>query len=82
MSMTKERRLKIIKSLQAMSHEEQQEQFFRLQMLINSKCPKGCEHIYEELPEIREIMASMVFITQTDMTTRALQDAGCLRGSK
>jgi len=24
----------------------------------------------------------MVFITQTDMTTRALQDAGCLRGSK
>ena len=82
MSMSKERRLKIIKKVQAMSPEEQQKQFFHLQMLINSKCPKGCEHIYNELPEIREIMASIVMITQTDMTTRALQDAGCVRGRK
>ena len=81
MSISKKRRLEVIKKVNAMSPEEQQKQFFHLQMLINSKCPKGCEFIYKELPEIRDIMAGIVMITQTDMTTKALQDAECVRRS-
>lgn len=54
--MTKERRLTVIRLLQAKSNKEQQEVFSNLQVMMNSKCPKGCEHIYKEFSEIKEIM--------------------------
>ena len=90
MAMTKERRKIIVKTINRMTTEEKEKMFFNVQDLLKSKnrpkdanliyTEKLVDDMYAELPEIREILASIVMIGQTDMTTRALQDAGCLRG--
>ncbi len=82
MAMSRERRQFIIDQTRKMSEKEQIDMFMSVQILLNAKhkcraddsifTQEQVDDMYDELPEIKEILASMVMICQTDLTTMTL----------